>query len=163
MKTQNILMALAQRQPTRREIQTPAGIISLETPSFKDVVSKQAGQHSYPITLKPHGSSEERTMGHIGIECKKVRYLSSVLYTAAKIKHLSDDDTIAEITAFYPFREEPRLVGKGMGIAVMELLLEECKSEGFVAVYGRTTNTAMLDLLGRAGFQNIEGYYLKTI
>jgi N-acetylglutamate synthase-like GNAT family acetyltransferase len=85
------------------------------------------------------------------------------LYTAARINKLTNEDTVAEITAFYPFREEPRLVGKDMGIAVMNLLLRHCESEGIAAIYTRTTNPAMLQLLGKAGFQNIEGYYLKKI
>jgi hypothetical protein len=155
-------MALAQRQPTKDEIETPAGVIKLEVP-LREIITKPSGERAYTITLKPHGSSEEILTGHIGIEFKKVGYLPGILYTAARITKLTNEDTVAEITAFYPFREEPRLVGKDMGIAVMNLLLRHCESEGIAAVYTRTTNPAMLQLLGKAGFQNIEGYYLKKI
>ena len=133
-------------------------------------------ERNYHVFLTRPGSSEEKEIGHAGVVYRKVsdiQYLKMhAIFTNAGLK---EDDKIAMINTFYPipFEEKDTPTGKklvpsgeisqkGIGRAVMNEVLERCKSEGAAAVYCCTTKPTMQILLGKFEFQKTEYFYLKT-
>jgi hypothetical protein len=164
-------MAWKQEKVQPEGVKTTAGVVKLvsEEPSIRDVIRKPS-EETWLVALKPPGSSIERIIGYIRVDYEKVGEYKNAsphfIYSALRENNLSDGDKIVYLGGFRPFQYapfEPELREKGIGTAVLNLLLEDLKSKG-AGVYCYTEDAGLKYLLGKSGFQKIDGnYYFKKM
>jgi hypothetical protein len=166
-----------------KESETLVGIIKLmerEKSSIKDVLrsasrweslENSAQDKTYRVIIKKPDSEEE--IGEINVLFRKIGDIKDVgflerISPALREHNLSKEGKIAQMISFYPFQypqpaEKEQLSGKGVGTAVLDLLLKKCESEGAAGVYFQMPSESLLVLLEKAGFQEIEknAYFKK--
>jgi RimJ/RimL family protein N-acetyltransferase len=96
---------------------------------------------------------------------REVSIESGTAYTALIENKIGDEERIAHIRIFTPFQDSKNigeLEGKGIGTAVLSMLLKEFESEGVVGASYHTKDERMQHVLEKVGFQKIGEYvYFK--
>jgi hypothetical protein len=178
-------MAWAREEPTEKK-KTKAGTIQLrvaESPlmitrnaffGLSDAESWERREARYDIFLTRPGSNEEEMIGYVTVRHRKIGDLrGSRLHDIFTGYGLKDDDRTVMIEDVYPVgkkgaennepKEKPKLKRHRIGSKALEIVLEECKTEGVASAYCSTKKPAMQAFLEYNGFEKTEYLYTKTL
>lgn len=179
-----VKLSVAER-PLVQEIKTFLGRKKVDDWNRKEI--------AYRFSLVQSDSSEENLIGYATVVYRRLNDIQDPNMRAVfKKAGLREDDKIAMLDHFYPIHSEDKkeiierfqplpsedkaamieeffkipfeeLKRKGIGSAILDEVLEKCKSEAVAAAYCCTTKPEMQALLTKFGFQRTEYFYLKIL
>ncbi|NYZ79382.1 hypothetical protein H0N99_04510 [Candidatus Micrarchaeota archaeon] len=178
-------MAWVKEEPMEKK-ETKAGTIQLRVAESPLMITRNAffgrsdaenwerREAKYDVFLTRPGSDEEEKIGYVTVRHRRIGDLrASRLHDIFTGCGLKDDDRTVMIEDFYPvgkkgeekneLGEKPELKRNRIGSKALEIVLEECKTEGVASAYCSTRETAMQALLEHVGFKKTEYLYTKML